>query len=72
MWEIYAMPNKGKINKWQLLDLLNAIGQPPQNEQADLDATFAEWDTKRDGWIDVDEFLGEMIQRINDGMVYYE
>eukprot|EP00930_Biecheleria_cincta_P071125 TRINITY_DN58662_c0_g1_i2.p1 TRINITY_DN58662_c0_g1~~TRINITY_DN58662_c0_g1_i2.p1 ORF type:complete len:659 (-),score=111.42 TRINITY_DN58662_c0_g1_i2:229-2205(-) len=72
MWNVYAMPHKGKINKWQLLDLLTAIDQPPENEQEDLDATFNEWDTKKDGKIDWDEFLQEMVTRVNDGMVYYE
>eukprot|EP00931_Biecheleriopsis_adriatica_P072668 TRINITY_DN47095_c0_g1_i1.p1 TRINITY_DN47095_c0_g1~~TRINITY_DN47095_c0_g1_i1.p1 ORF type:complete len:699 (-),score=112.45 TRINITY_DN47095_c0_g1_i1:138-2126(-) len=74
MWNVYAMPNKGKINKWQLLDLLNAIGQPPENEMEDLDATFQEWATKKskDGKIDWDEFLQEMTQRVKDGMTYYE
>jgi len=72
MWSVYGMPNRGKINKWQLLDLLTAIGQPPQNEAEDLDQTFKEWDSKKDGWIDVDEFLQEMTQRINDGIIYYQ
>jgi len=71
LWAVFGMPNKGKINKWQLLDLLNAINQPPGNENEDLDETFEEWDTKKDGWIDCDEFLGEMHRRICDGMVYY-
>jgi hypothetical protein len=71
MWAVFGMPNKGKINKWQLLDLLNAINQPPENENEDLDLTFEEWDTKKDGWIDCDEFLGEMHRRVSDGMVYY-
>jgi len=68
MWNVYGMPNKGRINKWQLLDLLTAINQRPQNEGEDLDATFAEWDTKNDNWIDRDEFMQEMIQRVNDGI----
>lgn len=72
MWNVYAMPNRGKINKWQLLDLLTAIDQPPANEEEDLDATFREWDTKNDGKIDWDEFLQEMVQRVNDGIAYYE
>merc|ERR1712187_596032 len=70
LWNVYGMPNKGRINKWQLLDLLNAIGQPPENEDEDLDETFKEWDTKKDGWIDRDEFISEMTQRVNDGMDY--
>lgn len=68
MWNVYAMPNKGKINKWQLLDLLMAICQPPQNEGEDLDDTFRQWDTKRDGVIDYDEFIQEMTQRVRDGI----
>merc|ERR1719329_164270 len=60
MWNVYGMPNKGRINKWQLLDLLKAINQPPEDEREDLDATFEEWDTKCDGWIDWDEFQEEM------------
>lgn len=72
MWNVYGMPNKGKINKWQLLDLLTAIKQPPQNEGEDLDATFGEWDTNSDGWITCEEFLQEMTQRVNDGIVYYQ
>jgi len=72
MWNVYGMPNKGRINKWQLLDLLTAIQQPPMNEDEDLDATFREWDTKKDGWIDCDEFIQEMTQRVNDGLVYYQ
>eukprot|EP00928_Gymnodinium_smaydae_P020239 TRINITY_DN17824_c0_g1_i1.p1 TRINITY_DN17824_c0_g1~~TRINITY_DN17824_c0_g1_i1.p1 ORF type:complete len:597 (-),score=72.22 TRINITY_DN17824_c0_g1_i1:314-2104(-) len=71
MWNVYGMPNKGRINKWQLLDLLTAIEQPPENEAEDLDATFQEWDTKKDGWIDCEEFLQEMTQRVNDGIEYY-
>jgi len=68
MWNVFAMPNKGRINKWQLLDLLLAIYQPPQNEEEDLDATFKEWDTKRDGVIDWDEFYAEICKRVNDGI----
>jgi len=68
LWNVYGMPNNGKINKWQLLDLLKAINQPPMNEGEDLDATFSEWDTKRDGIIDYDEFMQEMTQRVNDGI----
>lgn len=71
MWNVFGMPNRGRINKWQLLDLLTAIGQPPMNEEEDLDQTFKEWDTKKDGWIDWDEFLQEMVQRVNDGREYY-
>jgi len=66
LWNVFAMPNKGRINKWQLLDLLKAIDQPPENEGADLDDTFAEWNTKGDGWIDWDQFLQEMITRVKD------
>lgn len=66
MWNVYAMPNKGKINKWQLLDLLKSIKQPPKDEGEDLDVTFKEWDSKKDGWIDLDEFLQEVTQRVND------
>merc|ERR1719296_174521 len=72
MWNVYGMPNKGRINKWQLLDLLNSIKQPPADEEGDLDETFKERDTKKDGWIDCDEFLQEMTQRVNDGIEYYE
>mmetsp|Transcript_13814 Transcript_13814/g.30447 ORF Transcript_13814/g.30447 Transcript_13814/m.30447 type:complete len:706 (+) Transcript_13814:86-2203(+) len=68
MWQVFGMPNKGKINKWQLLDLLNAIGQPPRNEGEDLDATFKEWDTKGDGWIDCEEFLKEIETRVRDDL----
>lgn len=68
LWNIFGMPNKGKINKWQLLDLLISICQPPLNEGPDLDATFQEWDTKKDGVIDWDEFLQEVIQRVNDSI----
>lgn len=71
MWNVYAMPNMGKINKWQLLDLLTAIKQPPQNEGEDLDATFREWDAKKDGWLDLEEFLQEMSQRVRDGIGLY-
>mmetsp|Transcript_45900 Transcript_45900/g.106716 ORF Transcript_45900/g.106716 Transcript_45900/m.106716 type:complete len:482 (+) Transcript_45900:28-1473(+) len=70
MWNVFGMPNKGRINKWQLLDLLKAIGQPPENEEQDLDETFKEWDTKKDGWIDWDEFMQEMVQRVKDGIEY--
>lgn len=68
LWGVFSMPNRGKINKWQLLDLLIAIYQPPENEGPDLDLTFQEWDTKKDGVIDWDEFLQEVIQRVNDGI----
>mmetsp|Transcript_54826 Transcript_54826/g.152974 ORF Transcript_54826/g.152974 Transcript_54826/m.152974 type:complete len:571 (-) Transcript_54826:119-1831(-) len=68
LWNVYAMPHMGKINKWQLLDLLMAIYQPPADEGADLDRTFEEWDTKKDGAIDWDEFLAEMTQRVRDGI----
>ena len=37
--DIYGMPFRGRIDKWQLLDLLKSIGQPPENEQEDLDET---------------------------------
>jgi len=66
LWSVFAMPNKGRINKWQLLDLLKAIDQPPENEDGDLDDTFAEWNTKQDGWIDWDQFYQEMITRVQD------
>lgn len=66
LWNVYAMPHKGRINKWQLLDLLKAIEQPPADEGQDLDDTFNEWDTKQDGWIDWDEFYQEMVTRVND------
>eukprot|EP00933_Yihiella_yeosuensis_P081667 TRINITY_DN9532_c2_g1_i1.p1 TRINITY_DN9532_c2_g1~~TRINITY_DN9532_c2_g1_i1.p1 ORF type:complete len:480 (-),score=85.87 TRINITY_DN9532_c2_g1_i1:163-1494(-) len=71
MWNVFGMPHKGRINKWQLLDLLKAISQPPENEDEDLDQTFREWDTKNDGWIDWDEFLQEMVRRIHDEREYY-
>lgn len=70
MWNVFAMPNKGTINKYQLLDLLKAIKQPPENEDDDLDATFNEWDLKKDGKIDLEEFLQEMHQRVNDEIDY--
>jgi len=66
MWQVYSMPNKGKISKSQLLDLLLAIYQPPDNEDEDLDATFKEWDRKGNGKIDWDDFLAEVTQRVND------
>jgi len=62
LWEVFAAPNKGSINKWQLLDLLKAIKQPPQNEGEDLDATFLEW--TEDGAIDNNDFWREMIARV--------
>lgn len=68
MWNVYGMPNKGRINKWQLLDLLKAVNQPPADEGEDLDATFNEWDKKQDGWIDWDEFREEMCTRVRDGV----
>jgi len=68
LWNVYGMPNHGKINKWQLLDLLMAVYQPPQNEEEDLDQTFQEWDTKGDSFIDWDEFLQEVVQRVKDGI----
>lgn len=68
MWNVFAMPNKGRINKWQLLDLLLAIYQPPLNEDQDLDDTFKQWDTKKDGVIDWDEFYAEICQRVKDGI----
>mmetsp|Transcript_41786 Transcript_41786/g.130078 ORF Transcript_41786/g.130078 Transcript_41786/m.130078 type:complete len:198 (-) Transcript_41786:135-728(-) len=68
LWSVFGMPNHGKINKWQLLDLLMAVYQPPTNEEEDLDATFKEWDRKGDGVIDWDEFLEEMVQRVRDGI----
>ncbi|OLP75827.1 hypothetical protein AK812_SmicGene44315, partial [Symbiodinium microadriaticum] len=49
----------GKISKSQLLDLLLAIYQPPDNEDDDLDQTFKEWDKKGNGKIDWDDFLSE-------------
>jgi len=68
MWDVYAMPHKGRINKYQLLDLLMAVYQPPEDEEGDLQATFEEIDFKKDGWIDLDEFLREMTQRVTDGI----
>mmetsp|Transcript_145554 Transcript_145554/g.256627 ORF Transcript_145554/g.256627 Transcript_145554/m.256627 type:complete len:470 (+) Transcript_145554:98-1507(+) len=68
LWNVYGMPNRGRINKWQLLDLLVAINQPPENEGDDLDETFKEWDTNGDGWITIDEFLQEIITRVSDGI----
>eukprot|EP00927_Polykrikos_kofoidii_P027340 TRINITY_DN2408_c0_g3_i1.p1 TRINITY_DN2408_c0_g3~~TRINITY_DN2408_c0_g3_i1.p1 ORF type:complete len:554 (+),score=100.92 TRINITY_DN2408_c0_g3_i1:86-1747(+) len=65
MWSVYSMPNKGYCNKWQLLDLLMAICQPPADEGDDLDETFAQWDTKKDGKLDYDEFLAEVTERVN-------
>merc|ERR1712232_1408405 len=47
MWEIYECNSVngesklGKINKDQLLVMLNGIGQPPKNV-ADMDATFSQ------------------------------
>ncbi|CAJ1351214.1 unnamed protein product [Effrenium voratum] len=66
MWQVYAMPNKGKISKSQLLDLLLAIYQPPENDDDDLDATFKEWDRKGNGKIDWDDFIAEVTQRVRD------
>jgi Ca2+-binding EF-hand superfamily protein len=71
MWSIFSMPTHGKIDKWQLLDLLNSIGQPPQNEQEDLDETFSEWDRGADGKVDYEDFLAEMCQRVDDQIEYY-
>ena len=71
MWSIFSMPTHGKIDKWQLLDLLNSIGQPPQNEQEDLDETFSEWDRGGDGKVDYEDFLAEMCQRVDDQIEYY-
>jgi hypothetical protein len=72
MWDIYGMPNHGRINKWQLLDLLVAIDQTPENDAEDLDATFAEWNTSGSGYISGDEFIAEIQQRVKDGHCYYE
>ncbi|CAE7942200.1 unnamed protein product, partial [Symbiodinium sp. KB8] len=55
-----------KISKSQLLDLLLAIYQPPDNEDDDLDQTFKEWDKKGNGKIDWDDFLSEVTQRVKD------
>eukprot|EP00440_Ansanella_granifera_P018715 gb/GFBE01020333.1/.p1 GENE.gb/GFBE01020333.1/~~gb/GFBE01020333.1/.p1 ORF type:complete len:570 (+),score=160.36 gb/GFBE01020333.1/:1-1710(+) len=66
LWNVYAMPNKGKISKSQLLDLLLAIYQPPDNEDEDLDKTFQEWDRKGQGKIDWEDFFAEVTQRVND------
>lgn len=66
LWHVYAMPNKGKISKSQLLDLLLAIYQPPDNEKEDLDATFKEWDRKGNGKIDWEDFLAQVCQRVKD------
>eukprot|EP00439_Symbiodinium_sp_Y106_P069516 s464_g11.t5 len=66
MWQVYSMPNKGKISKSQLLDLLLAIYQPPDNEDDDLDQTFKEWDKTGNGKIDWDDFLSEVTQRVKD------
>jgi Ca2+-binding EF-hand superfamily protein len=68
MWNVFAMPNKGRINKWQLLDLLIALFQPPKDEGADLDDTFNAFDTKQDGVIDWEEFFQEICQRVKDGV----
>lgn len=68
VWDIYAAPHGGEIDKFELLDLLNAIGQPPEDEEEDLVATFQEIDTDGDGLISWKEFLAEMEQRARDGI----
>jgi len=68
LWSVFGMPNKGKINKWQLLDLLMVIYQPPLNEAEDLDETFKQWDKNGDGKIDWNEFMDEIVQRVHDGI----
>eukprot|EP00746_Dinoflagellata_sp_MGD_P051848 gnl/MRDRNA2_/MRDRNA2_23046_c0_seq1.p1 gnl/MRDRNA2_/MRDRNA2_23046_c0~~gnl/MRDRNA2_/MRDRNA2_23046_c0_seq1.p1 ORF type:complete len:279 (+),score=59.65 gnl/MRDRNA2_/MRDRNA2_23046_c0_seq1:84-839(+) len=71
LWDVFSMPHRGKINKWQLLDLLKAINQPPENEEDDLDATFKVWNTNGDGNIDWDEFSREMNTRVQDYKDHY-
>eukprot|EP00930_Biecheleria_cincta_P085421 TRINITY_DN74810_c0_g1_i1.p1 TRINITY_DN74810_c0_g1~~TRINITY_DN74810_c0_g1_i1.p1 ORF type:complete len:750 (+),score=113.44 TRINITY_DN74810_c0_g1_i1:61-2250(+) len=66
LWDRYAMPNNGKIDKWQLLDLLKAINQPPQDEAGDLDETFKEINTSGSGRIQWDEFRAEMVDRVQN------
>eukprot|EP00434_Breviolum_minutum_P012236 symbB.v1.2.010788.t1/scaffold707.1/size170859/9 len=51
LWDRYAMPHQGRIDKWQLLDLLKAINQPPEDEEGDLVATFQEINTSGSGRI---------------------
>ncbi|CAJ1404542.1 unnamed protein product [Effrenium voratum] len=66
LWDHYAMPHKGRIDKWQLLDLLKAINQPPENEEGDLDETFREINTSGTGRISWEEFLAEMTERVHN------
>jgi len=65
LWDRYAMPHQGRIDKWQLLDLLKAINQPPEDEEGDLVATFQEINTSGSGRINWEEFLAEMTDRVH-------
>ncbi|CAK9114303.1 unnamed protein product [Durusdinium trenchii] len=65
LWDRYAMPHQGQIDKWQLLDLLKAIDQPPEDEEGDLDETFREINTGGSGRITWEEFLAEMTDRVH-------
>lgn len=66
LWDRYAMPHQGRIDKWQLLDLLKAINQPPEDEEGDLDETFREINTSGSGRITWEEFLAEMTDRVHN------
>jgi len=72
MWNVFSAPWNGKIKKEQLLDLLYALKMPPENEGEDMVATFNEFDTNGDGFVDLEEFIQEMCQRTRDGIAAFD
>jgi len=62
-WDNHTQ-SRETIDKYQLYELLVAIGQPPQNRGHDLNLTFQEIDRNQDGVIDFDEFMQEICQRV--------
>lgn len=55
--------SKGFLNRAELYALLCAIGQPPQNNKKDLQATFDEFDRNGNGKVTKAEFRREMVYR---------
>jgi hypothetical protein len=53
----------GTLSRAALLSLLRSVGQPPLDDEADMDATLAEIDTTGTGRVTFGDFCTEMVAR---------